>query len=114
MTLVQFCMPLSKNVDLEQGATLLINPMTAWALMEEARRGRHRAVVQTAAASALGRMIVRLGKRFRSSTWLRRAEQAELLCKLGAAYVVSSSELEFDNGFASYAISLAPVSDSML
>jgi NADPH:quinone reductase len=98
VTLAQFCMPLRKNVDLEQGAALLINPMTAWALMEEARRGRHRAVVQTAAASALGRMIVRLGKRFSIPVInvVRRAEQVELLRKLGAAYVVNSSEPEFD------------------
>jgi NADPH:quinone reductase len=89
---------LRKNVDLEQGAALLINPMTAWALMEEARRGRHRAVVQTAAASALGRMIVRLGKRFSIPVInvVRRAEQVELLRKLGAAYVVNTSEPEFD------------------
>jgi NADPH:quinone reductase len=28
VTLAQFCMPLRKDVDLEQGAVLLINPMT--------------------------------------------------------------------------------------
>src|SRR6476660_6097742 len=77
VTPAQFCMPLRKNVDLERGAALLINPITAWALMHEARRGRHRAVVQTAAASALGRMIVRLGKRFSIPVIkvVRRAEQ---------------------------------------
>jgi NADPH:quinone reductase len=64
VTSAQLCVPLSKQVDMEQGATMLINPLTAWALMEEARLGRHRAVVQTAAASALGRMLVRLGRRF--------------------------------------------------
>ena len=90
--------PLRKNVDLEQGAALLINPITAWALMHEARRGRHRAVVQTAAASALGRMIVRLGKRFSIPVInvVRRAEQVELLRGLGAEYIVNSSEPEFD------------------
>src|SRR6516165_12259468 len=77
----QLCIPLRKDVDLEQGAALLINPMTAWGLMHEARRGRHRAVVQTAAASTLGRMIVRLGKRFSMPVInvVRRAEQVELL-----------------------------------
>ena len=62
VTSAQFCVPLSKRVDLEQGATMLVNPLTAWALVGEARRGRHRAIVQTAAASALGRMVVRLGQ----------------------------------------------------
>jgi NADPH:quinone reductase len=98
VTSAQFCIPLRKDVDLEQGAALLINPMTAWGLMHEARRGRHRAVVQTAAASTLGRMIVRLGKRFSLPVInvVRRAEQLGLLRGLGAEYVVNSSEPEFD------------------
>jgi NADPH:quinone reductase-like Zn-dependent oxidoreductase len=98
VTPAQFCIRLRKDVDLEQGATLLINPMTAWGLMDEARRGRHKAVVQTAAASALGRMIVRLGKRFSIPVInvVRRAEQVELLRGMGAEYVLNSSEPEFD------------------
>jgi NADPH:quinone reductase-like Zn-dependent oxidoreductase len=98
VTSAQFCIPLRKDVDLEHGAVLLINPMTAWGLMHEARRGRHRAVVQTAAASALGRMIVRLGKRFSMPVInvVRRAEQVELLRGLGAEYVLSSNEPDFD------------------
>ena len=94
----QLCIPLRKDVDLEQGAALLINPMTAWGLMHKARRGRHRAVVQTAAASALGRMIVRLGKRFSIPVInvVRQDEQVELLRRLGAEYVLNSSESEFD------------------
>ncbi len=94
----QFCMPLRRDVDLEQGAALLVNPITAWALMHEARRGAHRAVVQTAAASALGRMIVRLGKRFSIPVInvVRRPAQVELLRGLGAEYVLNSSEPEFD------------------
>src|SRR5215470_5026113 len=98
VTPAQFCIPLRKDVDLEQGAASLINPMTAWGLMHEARRGRHLAVVQTAAASTLGRMIVRLGKRFSLPVInvVRRAEQLGLLRGLGAEYVVNSSEPEFD------------------
>jgi NADPH:quinone reductase-like Zn-dependent oxidoreductase len=98
VTSAQFCIPLRKHVDLEHGAVLLINPMTAWGLMHEARRGGHRAVVQTAAASALGRMIIRLGKRFSIPviTVVRRAEQVELLRGLGAEYILNSSEPEFN------------------
>ena len=35
VTSAQLCVPLSKQVDMEQGATMLVNPLTAWALMEE-------------------------------------------------------------------------------
>jgi NADPH:quinone reductase-like Zn-dependent oxidoreductase len=96
----QLCVPLRKHVDLEQAASLLVNPFTAWALMDEARRGGHRAVVQTAAASALGRMIVRLGQRFSIPVvnLVRRAEQVELLRGMGAQYVVNSGEQGYEEG----------------
>jgi NADPH:quinone reductase len=98
VTSAQLCVPLRKQVDMEQGATMLVNPLTAWALMDEARLGRHRAVVQTAAASALGRMVVRLGRRFSIPTInvVRRAEQVELLRKMGAEHVLNSSDPGFD------------------
>jgi NADPH:quinone reductase len=94
VTSAKLCIPLRRRVDLEQAASLLVNPFTAWALMEEARRGRHRAVVQTAAASALGRMIVRLGQRFSLPVVniVRRVEQVQLLRGMGCRYVVNSSE----------------------
>jgi NADPH:quinone reductase-like Zn-dependent oxidoreductase len=98
VTSAQLCVSLSKHVDMEQGATMLVNPLTAWALMEEARLGRHRAVVQTAAASALGRMLVRLGQRFSIPiiNVVRRAEQAELLRKMGAEHVLNTGDPDFD------------------
>jgi NADPH:quinone reductase len=98
VTSAQLCVPLSKQVDMEQGATMLVNPLTAWALMEEVRIGRHRAVVSTAGASALGRMLVRLGQKFSIHiiNVVRRVEQAELLRKMGAEYVLNTSDADFD------------------
>jgi NADPH2:quinone reductase len=99
VTSAQLCIPLRKQVDLEQAASLLVNPFTAWALMDEARRGGHRAVVQTAAASALGRMIVRLGQRFSIPVVnvVRRAQQVELLRGMGAQYIVNSANSGYEN-----------------
>src|SRR5579859_2740495 len=90
--------PLRKEIDMEQGATMLVNPMTAWALVEAARQGSHPAIVQTAAASALGRMVVRLARKFSLPVInvVRRAEQVELLRKLGAEHVLNSSDADFD------------------
>ncbi|MGA3211911.1 MAG: zinc-binding dehydrogenase [Terriglobales bacterium] len=98
VTSAQFCVPLAKQVDMEQGATMLVNPLSAWAMMDEARRGRHRTVVQTAAASALGRMVVRLGRKMSIATInvVRRAEQVELLRGMGAEHVLDSSDPGFD------------------
>lgn len=98
LTSAQLCVPLGKNVEMEHGATMLVNPLTAWALVSAARNGSHRAAVHTAAASALGRMVVRLGKRFGLPivNVVRRAEQVELLRSLGAEHVLNSSEDGFD------------------
>jgi NADPH:quinone reductase-like Zn-dependent oxidoreductase len=99
VTGAQFCIPLRKNVDLEQAAMMLVNPLTAWALVDEARKGGHKAMVQTAAASALGRMIVRLANRFGIPliNVVRRTEQLELLRSMGAEHVLNSSAPDFDS-----------------
>lgn len=98
VTSAKFCIPLRKHVSLEQASSLLVNPFTAWALMDEARRGKHRAVVQTAAASALGRMIVRLGQKFSIPVVnvVRRREQVELLRAMGSQHVLNSSDPGFE------------------
>jgi NADPH2:quinone reductase len=98
VTSAQLCIPLAKNVNLEQGAMMLVNPISAWAMVEEARKADHKAIVQTAAASALGKMVVRLGKRFSLPVInvVRRAEQVEALRQVGAEHVLDSSAADFD------------------
>jgi NADPH:quinone reductase-like Zn-dependent oxidoreductase len=93
------CIPLRNDVTDEQGAMMLVNPLTAWALMDLARRGGHRAVVQTAAAGALGRMLLRLARRFGIPMVhiVRRRKQVELLRSLGAEQVLSTHQPDFDD-----------------
>ncbi|WP_241758539.1 zinc-binding dehydrogenase [Pyxidicoccus parkwayensis] len=92
------CMPLRSHISDEQGACLFVNPLTAWAFMECAREGNHVALAQTAAASALGRMMLALAKRAKLPivNVVGRPEQVELLKKLGAEHVLSSHEPEFE------------------
>ena len=94
----RFCVPLRKMVGLDEAATMLINPLTAWALIDEARRGGHSAIVQTAAASSLGQMLIRFARRFSISVInvVRRSEQVIMLQNLGAEHVLNSN----DPGFA--------------
>ena len=93
-----FCIPLARGTDLEDAATMIVNPFTAWALLGIAAESRARAVVQTAAASALGRMIQRLAtaRGVEVVNVVRRREQVELLKSEGARHVLDSSEEEFD------------------
>ena len=99
VTSAQFCVPLIKKVEMEDAATMLVNPLTAWALVDAARREGHRAAVQTAAASALGKMVVRLGQKFSLPVVnvVRRAEQADLLRSMGAEHILNSSDDGFDD-----------------
>ncbi len=99
VTTAAMCIPLGKNISVEQGAMMLVNPISAWAMVDEARKAEHRAIVQTAAASALGKMVVRLGKRFSLPVInvVRRAEQAEALKQIGAEHVLDSSATDFDS-----------------
>jgi NADPH:quinone reductase len=97
LTSARQCIPLYKNTSLEQGAMLLVNPLSALALMDIARRGKHAAMVNTAAASALGGMILRLGKRYQIPIIhiVRRQEQVDLLRQRGAEYVLNSNDQQF-------------------
>ena len=97
VTSAQSCIPLNKNVSLEQGTTLLVNPLSALAILEIAQRGKHRAIVSTAAASALGGMILRLGKRRNIPIIhvVRRQAQVDWVRGLGSEYILNSSDPDF-------------------
>ena len=92
------CVPLRGGVDLDQGATLLTNPLTAWVLATRARREGHRAVVLTAAAGALGQMLNRLFPRQGQAVInvVRKPAQVDALRSAGAAHVLDSSRADFD------------------
>jgi NADPH:quinone reductase-like Zn-dependent oxidoreductase len=91
------CVPLLKELDSEQGATLLVNPLTAVGLLDEAKKCGAKAVMQTAAASQVGRMIIRLAQDTGMPlvNIVRRPEQVDLLYELGADHVLNSSDPDF-------------------
>lgn len=79
--------PLPADLPLEQAASFFVNPATAWVMTREVLRvPRGEWLLQTAAGSALGRMVIRLGRQegFRTLNVVRRAEQADDLKRLGA------------------------------
>jgi len=95
------CSPLSKKVSLAQGSMSFVNPLTALAFFDIAKRGKHSAIVSTAAASALGKMILRLGMKEKIPiiNIVRKKEQVDLLRSLGAEFVLQSSEKDFITQF---------------
>lgn len=99
ITQASLCMPLIKEVSFEQGATSLVNPLTALALLDIARKAKIKTVVQTAAAGALGRMIARLAHSMNIETIniVRKPEQVKILQEEGAEHVLNIEEAGFDS-----------------
>ena len=79
----------------EQAATFFVNPATALLMTRYVLRVPKGAwLLQTAAGSALGRMVIRLGRRygFRTLNVVRRREQGEELLRQGADAVVCTAD----------------------
>lgn len=89
--------PIPKGISPEQGSMMLVNPMTAMALMKIAREGHHAAMVNNAAASALGKMLIRLARRHRMPliNIVRKEEQVRSLQEMGAGVVLNSGAPAF-------------------
>jgi NADPH:quinone reductase len=83
--------PVPADIDDEQAACYFVNPATAVVMVEKVLRVPPGAwLLQSAAGSALGRMLIRLGKRlgFRTINVVRRPECVAELKKLGADEVI--------------------------
>jgi NADPH2:quinone reductase len=99
------CFPLNRNVDNEQGSMSLVNPLTALEFIDIARSEKHRAIINNAAASSLGRMVELLGKKngIPVINIVRSKKNADLLRNLGSKYVLDSSESTFVSDLQSLA-----------
>ena len=91
-------LPLNKSLSLEEGALSIINPLTASAFIDISKKEGHKAIVLTAAASSLGKMVNRLGRneRIQIVNVVRRDAQVELLKAEGADIVLNSNEVGFE------------------
>jgi len=90
-------LPLSSDISQEQGAMMVVNPMTAMAFMEIAREDKHRAIINNAAASSLGKMLIRLSlsQGIPLINIVRKQEQLESLKQMGAIHFLNSSSESF-------------------
>ncbi|HEX8056546.1 MAG TPA: NADH oxidase, partial [Novosphingobium sp.] len=89
--------PLPAGTSPRDGADAFCNPMTALAIAETVRLDGHKALVHTAAASNLGRMLVAICREdgIPLVNVVRRAEQAQILVDLGAEHICNSSAPDF-------------------
>ncbi len=99
--------PVPDDLSDEQAATFFVNPATAVVMTRQVLKvPRGEWLLQSAAGGELGKMVIRLGKKFGFKTLnvVRRREQVEELTKLGADAVI----VESDGPIADQAWALTP------
>src|ERR1700722_11871355 len=91
------CLVLPAGTTSAEGASCFVNPLTALGMVETMRREGHKALVHTAAASNLGQMLnkICLKDGIGLVNIVRSPQQADILRKIGAKYVVDSTAPTF-------------------
>ena len=92
------CIPLLDTVRDEDGAALIVNPLTALAMFDIVKQEGEKAFIMTAGASQLCKLIIGLAKEdgFRPIVTVRRDEQITSLTALGAAHVLNEKASDFE------------------
>ncbi|MDG1813323.1 MAG: NADH oxidase, partial [Porticoccaceae bacterium] len=97
------CLPASSCLVMDDGTTAaeaassFVNPLTALAFVETMKMENHSALLNTAAASNLGQMLVKICQDdgVPLINVVRKPEQVETLKKLGAEYICDTSDPDF-------------------
>jgi NADPH:quinone reductase-like Zn-dependent oxidoreductase len=91
------CIPLVEGVRDEDGAALIVNPLTALAMFDIVREEGEKSFVMSAGGSQLSKFILQLAKEegFRPIVTVRRDEHVEALRQAGAAHVLNASAPDF-------------------
>jgi NADPH2:quinone reductase len=91
------CLVMDDSTTSAEAASSFVNPLTALAFVETMKMENHSAIINTAAASNLGQMLVKICKddSVPLVNIVRKAEQVEALKNLGAEYVCNTSDSDF-------------------
>jgi NADPH2:quinone reductase len=86
--------PVPDSVSDQTAAQFVVNPLTAWIMIEELGLRPGEWLLQTAAGSTLGRVVLQLARLrgFKTINVVRRRAQAEELKALGADEVISTDD----------------------
>ena len=91
------CIPVLPKLRNEDGAALIVNPLTAMAMFEIVKKTESRSFIMTASNSQLCKLLVGLGKDadILPICIVRNSKQGDHLRKLGAAEVLDSTDPDF-------------------
>lgn len=95
--------PIPQDIPDDQAASCFVNPATVVAMVRRVLKvGSGDWLLQTAAASALGKMVIRLGKHqgFHTINVVRRPDQVDELRRIGADEVIATDVEQVDERVA--------------
>ncbi len=88
-------MVFDKNIPYENIAFSIVNPLTVCGFLDTVRKAGVKAIIQTAAFSTVGKMLIRLcakEKDIKTINLVRKADQVKLLKEIGADHVINTTE----------------------
>ena len=90
--------PMHPDNTFEEAASSFVNPLTVAIMLKLFQQEGHKAVVQSAANSAVGRMLIRLFKEngIKTINLVRRDDVKEELLRIGADYVLNTKDNDFE------------------
>jgi len=93
------CMPVDPNIPDDQAAGMIVNPFTAYALIEQAEKSGSKAVVIDAAASQLAGMMRAIARQkgMRTINIVREDDQVQRLLFEDADFVLNMRDNDFYN-----------------
>ncbi len=96
------CIPLRGDVRDEDGAAMIVNPLTALAMFDIVKQSGAKAFVLTAGASQLCKLLIGIARDegYRAIAIVRRDEQIPLLTGLGAAHVLNAEADDYETSLA--------------
>ncbi len=99
LTSAMHVIPISKDISFEQASSLIVNPLSAIAFMDIAKKEKQKSILNNAAGGALGKMLVRLAQNqdVNLISVVRNKAQKESLLNIGAKYVLDSSSASYRN-----------------
>jgi NADPH2:quinone reductase len=86
------------KIPYENIAFSIVNPLTVCGFLDTVRKAKVKAVIQTAAFSTVGKMLIRLcakEKDVKTINLVRKEEQVKLLKDIGADHVINTSEKDW-------------------
>jgi NADPH:quinone reductase-like Zn-dependent oxidoreductase len=93
------CIPLIDSVRDEDGAAMIVNPLTALAMLDIVKHDEARAFIVSAGASQLSKLMIGAAadEDYRPIAIVRRDSQIEPLKGLGAAHALNSEAADFEH-----------------